>query len=101
MGSTWRASQTLNSGNFPTTAQSFTTPTYRQPGFRVTKVLWDNPTAVGHTFSIAATDGTVLLSGTCSVADQDIPYDFNDAPVTWKDFQLTQISSGTLYIWYR
>ena len=73
-------------------------------GFRVTKVLWVNPTTVSHTFVIVdSNDATlVLLEGTCGVANEDVPYDhFDPIGAPWRDFKVTTLDSGKLYIWYR
>lgn len=103
MGSGWRALQTLNTGTLTLTSPAGVVTTVpAQRGIWVTKVIWENPTSVGHTFSISDPNnsGTVLLAGACGVADQDVPYDFVNA-AQWRDFKLTQISSGVLYIYYR
>ncbi len=89
MSAGWRSLQTLNTGTNAT-------------GIRVFKVIWDAPSTVGNTFEIVdPVDSTVLLTGTCSVASQDIQYNFDENPASWRDFKVTTLSSGTLYIWYR
>jgi hypothetical protein len=101
MASGWKALQTLNAGTLPATAQQLSGAVLGQPGIRVTKIIWENPTAVGHTFHIIdPVDSNILLYGSCDVAAKDIIYAFDNL-ATWKDFKVSQISSGTLYIWYR
>ena len=68
---------------------------------RIERVLWVGPVSPGDTFTIVDANGYVLLSRTCSVAHQDVDTDFNANPELWRDFQLSQISSGTLYIYLR
>lgn len=69
---------------------------------RVSKIVWHNPAAAGNTFQIAdPTSGTVLFEAIAAVAGQDVVLDFNANPKVVRDFQLTQISSGTLLIYTR
>ena len=103
MTSGWRASQTLNTGTITLTSPSGVVTTVpAQRGLWVIKVIWENPTTVGHTFSISDPNAstTVLLAGACGVAGQDVEYDFVNA-AQWRDFKVTQISSGVLYIYFR
>lgn len=87
MASGWKSLQTLATG---------------QIGIRPTRVLWTGASAAGHTFSIVnPKDSSVLLQGQQGTPLGDIDY-FPDAfAATWSDFKLSQISSGTLLIWYR
>lgn len=102
MASGWKGLQTLNTGNLPSTAQQFSGAVVRQPGLRVFKVEWDGATTIGHTFSIIdPNDNTILLNGTANAASQDIQYDFTENPAHWRDFKVTTLASGILYIWYR
>lgn len=94
MASGWKALQTLVAAA-------------NAVGFHVTKVLWVGPTTVGHAFEIkSVTSGTpiTLLKGTCAVASEDVDYShFDDVSggAPWRDFQVTTLDSGVLYIWYR
>ena len=67
----------------------------------VKKVLWFNPTTIGHVFTIH--DGTsatnTLLEGRAEVANQSQNFDF-DPPQLWSDFQVTPIDSGVIYIYF-
>lgn len=68
-------------------------------GVTVRKVRWVAPTTLAHTFNINDAAGKSILAGSASAADvsgtQNIDF---DTPVRWKDFQVSQISSGVLYI---
>jgi hypothetical protein len=70
------------------------------PLVQVTRVYWENPTTIAHTFQIVDAAGTVLLEGRCEVANQSQAFDFVNARI-WKDFQVTTLSSGTLWIYTR
>lgn len=86
MASGWKSLQTLNTNQW---------------GFRVTKVVWDAPSLAGHDFVITEpVSGIVLLQGTCDTANQTKNFDFVNG-ATWRDFKVTVLSSGTLFIWYR
>lgn len=63
------------------------------------KIYWLNPANIGDTFIINSADGRVLFTGRCEVANQS---QFFDAPVSdkWRDFQVTTLASGTLYIYF-
>ena len=73
----------------------------------VNKVEWFNPTAAGDTFTIRDTDGLVLLTGiaeaaTATPGNSQI-YNFIP-PAIWtkpQGWYLSQISSGSLYIYFR
>jgi hypothetical protein len=102
MGSGWKSLQTLNTGTIPANAQQSSGTVLAQPGIRPTRVLWTGATAQGHTFVIESpTDSIVLLQGQAGSTLADVEYFQDSFAATWKDFQLTQISSGTLLIWYR
>jgi hypothetical protein len=96
MPSSWRATQTLNTGTLPGT----TFPA--QPGIRVTKILWTGMTAQTHQIIIVEPKSGITLFNAQAggeLADQE--YDYTNQAANWRDFQLTQIDSGKLYIWYR
>src|SRR5690348_15760859 len=65
---------------------------------RVTKLYWLNPTTVGHTLVITDAGGNLLFSGKCEVAGQAVIHNFTPT-VRWKDFKVTTIGSGTLFIY--
>lgn len=102
MASGWRALQTLNTGNQPVTLQQVSGAVTRQLGITVSQVVWTGMTAQAHTFSIIdPNDSTILLQGTAGSALTDQFYAFNDAAIPWRDFKVSQLSSGTIMIWYR
>jgi len=95
MGSGWRSLQTLNTGTIP----GYTS--VRQWGIRIIQVIWTGMTAAGHTFSIQdPLSGVILLQGQAGTTLADQLYDTSKYQANWRDFQLTQISSGTLQIWW-
>ena len=73
-------------------------------GMTVSKVMWVAPTTLAHTFNIHdGSSGTkTLLTGSASAADvSGIIEMIFPVPVRWKNFQLSAISSGVLYIFGR
>ena len=65
---------------------------------RVISVYWLGPTTADHAFSIIdPVSSKVLLSGVCEVAKQSQLFQFPQ-PIRWKDFKVSVIGSGTLYI---
>lgn len=97
----WRANQTLNQGNMPSTAQQLSGPVARQTGVTVNQVLWTGM-SLGATFTIIDPgDSTVLLQGVAGATLGDQFYTFNESPRTWRDWQVNQLSNGTILIWYR
>lgn len=71
---------------------------------KIYKVIWSNPGASG-SFSIsdgAATPSVLLADSTpAAYVDQSVKYEFaSDAPM-WKNFKITALTAGTLYIYYR
>ena len=92
MASGWRSLNTMNGAS---------AGSGRNYGFRVESLVWVGPSTAGHTFSIIdPNDSTVLAQGTCGVAGADVSYnDFFSK--TWRDFKVSQISSGKLLIYYR
>jgi hypothetical protein len=69
---------------------------------RVTKIEWYNPVAQGDTVTIIDPgDGHDLVDFTCEVAGQSQIIDWNANPILWRDFEVSQISSGTLKIWVK
>jgi len=72
------------------------------------RILWDNAGAAGHAVLIVDGNGTVLFKATAT-AQFDSKYAIltggrgslhNRGGARWKDFQVTQLDSGQLYIWY-
>lgn len=101
MADFWRTLQTLNTGNLPATAQSGSLVTKRQFGINVTKIIWADPVISGNQVIIIAPDNRVLFSATIEADLDNQDYDFNGLMGQWKDFKVTQIDGGTLYIYYR
>jgi hypothetical protein len=105
MASGWKGLQTLNTGNLTSTAQQLSGSVVRQPGIRVSKVVWFGRTvSQPNSFTIVdPVDSTSLLQdgftdGATTLAQE---YDFEDNLVCWKDFKLATLTSGKLLIYYR
>lgn len=94
--SSWRNSQTLNTGTLP----GYSFP--RQPGIRVTQIAWMDPGVNGSFTFTDPIDSTILWEGMtpADYAGGDVIYSFQDDPLTWRDFSCV-LSSGTLRIKYR
>jgi hypothetical protein len=105
MASGWKGLQTLNTGNLTSTAQQLSGAVVRQPGIRISKVVWLSRTASQpNSFTIIdPVDSTVLLQDSFVDTATTAPteYDFADNFATWKDFKLSALTSGTLLIYYR
>lgn len=71
------------------------------PGaINIQKILWAAPATVNDTYNIDSDiSGSIVDRGTCAVAKQDGNHDFIP-PEEIFDFKVTQISSGTLYIFF-
>lgn len=81
-----------------TMAANFSTQTGAHVPLRVFKVYWETPTTIDHKFTIVDGGGTcVLLEGNCEVAKQSQMFEF--PPVRWKDFKVTVLGSGILWIY--
>jgi hypothetical protein len=65
-----------------------------RPYLRVRKIQWSGQIA-GASFTIEDGHGNIWFQGFYDSADQS--YDFA-TPMTWADFQVTQLTSGTLSI---
>lgn len=77
---------------------TFNNTVSQAPVTQVTRVYWENPTTIGHTFQIVDGTGVVLLEGRCEVANQS--QTLSDAfTKVWKDWQVTTLASGTLWIY--
>jgi hypothetical protein len=77
-------------------------PTINQrPYILVEKVLWETPATPGDTVAIVDSNGNVLLPLTCEVASQSQIVDWSAHPRIWRDFQVSTLASGTLYIYLR
>lgn len=104
MTSGWKAAQTLNTGNLPTTIQN-PGPIPRQFGIRVSKVLLTaNGTTVAGTVLIAdPNDSTVLLSIPVTTTQAPIEIDFAEHLASWRDFKVTGLTATVtkVQIWYR
>lgn len=91
----WRNSQTLNTGTIP----GYSAP--RQWGIRPVKVVWTNPGDDASFIITDPNDGTALLQGDTPTGfiGPDPQFDISPA-VMWRDFSVT-INGGTLLIFYR
>lgn len=71
------------------------------PGaINIQKVLWVGPTTIAHTYNIDGDiSGSPIDKGTCAVANQDGDHNYIPAQEVL-DFKVTQISSGTLLIFF-
>jgi hypothetical protein len=106
----WRANQTLNTGNLPSTAQQYSGAVVRQPGIRPYRlqVLAAGAGSAAGTITITdPKDSTVLWQDAvvAAVATGTIIID-EDWDVTlpaWRDFIVTGVTatSTQLQIWYR
>jgi hypothetical protein len=68
---------------------------------RVVKVYWENPTTAGNTFVIIdPTSSKVLLEGRAEANNQSQVFEF-PVPITWRDFRVSTLASGTLWIYTR
>jgi hypothetical protein len=67
---------------------------YSHPYLRIRKIQWVGQTA-GASFTIEDGQGNIIAQGSYVSADQS--YDFAD-PATWRDFQVTQLTSGRLLL---
>ena len=67
---------------------------------QIKAIRWVGPAKVGDTFTISdLISGSVLATAECGVVSQDVLFDFNTCPQRWADFQLTQISSGVVWVY--
>jgi hypothetical protein len=105
MASGWKGLQTLNTGNLPSTAQQNSGAVVRQPGIKVTKVVWFGRTASqANSFTIVDPNDSVSLlqdsfiDGATTLSEE---YDFADNFPDWRDFKLATLTSGKLFIYYR
>jgi len=66
---------------------------------KVTSVYWFNPTSVGDTFTIIdPVSSKVLLQGRAEADAQSQIFDFA-APQDWRDFRVSALVSGILFIY--
>lgn len=101
MAQGWKSLQTLNTASLPSTRQQLSGAVLAQPGIQVVNIVWTGFTAAGHTFAIVdPNDGTQLFNGQAGTTLIDQQYIWDNS-VKWRDFKLSQISSGTLLIYYR
>ncbi len=111
IATSWRALQTLNTGNLPSTNQQFSGVVTRQWGFRVSKITLTATGAITTTTVqiLDPNDSTILFTAdvpTAASAGVFVPmvYDFESMNVAWRDFKTTGISTGVnllVSIWYR
>ena len=83
------------------TFQSLLPAINQRPYLLVEKVLWETPVTPGDTVSIVDAQGNVLLPLTCEVASQSQIVDWSAHPKIWRDFQVSTLASGILYIYLR
>jgi hypothetical protein len=83
------------------TFQSLLPAVNQHPFLLIEKVYWKTPASQGDTVSIVDAQGNVLLPLACEVAGQSQIIDWSARPKIWRDFQVTTLSSGTLFIFLR
>jgi len=67
---------------------------------RIEKVIWESPAAVGNIVAIKdPASGAILLPMTCEAAGSSPVFDWTAKPRRWSDFIVTNLDSGTLYIY--
>jgi tRNA A37 threonylcarbamoyladenosine synthetase subunit TsaC/SUA5/YrdC len=67
---------------------------------RIDKIYWENPGTIGDTATIIDPQNlATMFALRCEVANQSQVIDWSARPKLWRDFQVSQISSGTLYIY--
>jgi hypothetical protein len=64
--------------------------------FHLREIYWLNPLAIGDTFTVTDGQGNVIKTGRCEVAGQSQVFQMYARGVS--DIQVTQLSSGVLYI---
>lgn len=68
---------------------------------RITKIYWENPASVGDTVNIEDPSSLITIANLrCDTANISQVLDWTARPLLVADFQVSQISSGTLYIYY-
>ena len=73
----------------------------QRPYLRIEKIYWFQPANVGDQAVIEDLSGNFLFQAQCEVASQSQVFDWNAKPKTWKDFRVTNLGSGRLYIYFR
>lgn len=67
---------------------------------RIEKIYFFNPTAIGDTaLIIDPASGATLARLRCEVANQSQIIDWTAKPKMWADFAVSELDSGTLYIY--
>ena len=67
---------------------------------RVEKILWETPVTPGDQMIIEdLIAGNILASLTCDTANVSQCLDWTAKPKRWADFQLTTLSSGTVFLY--
>jgi len=69
------------------------------PGVSITKIVWNAPTTIAHTFSIQDS-AKELVAGVCAVANQGVVIDFFP-PLRLKSgkWKVPTLSSGKLFVY--
>lgn len=66
----------------------------------IQKILWVSPVTIADTYNIDSDiAGSIVDRGTCDTAKRDLDHNFIPGQEIF-DFKVTQISSGTLYIFF-
>lgn len=69
-------------------------------GFVLDEIYWYQPTTIGHTLTMTLGDGaTVIRQAYCEAPNQS--QIFKMYGMRLEDFQVTTISSGKMYIYFR
>jgi hypothetical protein len=61
----------------------------------IDEISWQNPQAVGDTFTVVDLAGNVVKTATCSVPHQVVTFPMS---ATVPDFAVSQLSSGGLFV---
>lgn len=92
---------TVMTSSFKALLQAALDNGYSPSTLRISKIVWHAPALAGDTYQITDGSGTVLFEGIAVGPNTDVVLDFNVNPKLVRDFQLTQISSGSLLIYTR
>ena len=66
----------------------------------IEKIYWENPITLGDTVNVEdPITGQTLIALRCESAGISQVFDWTAKPKRWADFEVNQISSGTLYVY--
>lgn len=69
---------------------------------RIEKIYWENATAIGHFLRIIDPGGGNSLAEIYSVAaNASYWIEYNQNPKLWQDFRVSQLDSGTCFLYLR